>query len=198
MRKIIYIGVDPGLDGGVGVLYPEGDALAVDTPVIKYKTGGKTKAGNAKTKTDYDGPGIIKVFEPFAEAHRDPDSEYDVLVVLENVHAMHKDTGLTGFSLGRAKGILEGIFWALGLPCEMVSPSQWKPAMVGTGADKEASRIRAQKLFPKAELHLKKHHGRAEALLMAEFYRRKRENESMPQFRRVKKTKKVKKKVKRG
>lgn len=198
MRKIIYVGVDPGLTGGIGILYPEGDALALDIPTITFKTGGKTKKGNAKQKTDFDGPALANVLRPFAESHHDPESEYDVMIVLENVHAMHTDTGLTGFSLGRSKGIIEGALWALDLPYDEVSPSQWKPGMVGKGADKEASRLRAQRLFPRTELHLKKHHGRAEALLIAEFYRRKREGREMPVFKRVKKTKKVKKKVPRG
>ncbi len=35
--------------------------------------------------------------------------------------------------------------------------------------DKEASRLRAQQLFPSADLRLKKHHGRAEALLLAAY-----------------------------
>ena len=43
------------------------------------------------------------------------------------------------------------------------------------GSDKEASRVGALQLFPSQaeELKLKKHHGRAEALLLAEFLRRK-------------------------
>ena len=35
------------------------------------------------------------------------------------------------------------------------------------GKDKEASRLRAMQLYPGADLRLKKHHGRAESLLLA-------------------------------
>jgi hypothetical protein len=44
----------------------------------------------------------------------------------------------------------------------------------GQGKDKDAARFKAQALFPQIELHLKKHDGRADALLIAEFARRTR------------------------
>lgn len=48
--------------------------------------------------------------------------------------------------------------------------------MNGQGKDKDGSRLVAMRLFPEASdrLHLKKHHGRADALLIAEFLRQQR------------------------
>jgi crossover junction endodeoxyribonuclease RuvC len=45
------------------------------------------------------------------------------------------------------------------------------------GADKDASRLMAQQLFPTlvSELKRKKDHGRADAVLLAEWLRRQRE-----------------------
>jgi crossover junction endodeoxyribonuclease RuvC len=56
-----------------------------------------------------------------------------------------------------------------------VTPQRWKKTMLdGQGKDKDAARFKAQALFPQIELHLKKHDGRADALLIAEFARRTR------------------------
>jgi hypothetical protein len=61
-----------------------------------------------------------------------------------------------------------GLLAALQMPYTAVRPAVWKRAL-GLGKDKEACRLGAMLLFPSADLRLKKHHGRAEALLL-EFY----------------------------
>ena len=55
---------------------------------------------------------------------------------------------------------------ALQMPYTTVRPVIWKRAL-GLGKDKEACRLRAMQLFLSADLRLKKHHGWAEALLLA-------------------------------
>ena len=74
----------------------------------------------------------------------------------------------------RGYGVWLGIVAALSVPVEFVTPQCWKK-YYNLGPDKEASRAAALQLFPSQanELKLKKHHGRAEALLLAEFLRRK-------------------------
>jgi hypothetical protein len=49
-----------------------------------------------------------------------------------------------------------------------IRPGIWKRTLA-LGKDKEASRLRAMQLYPGADLRLKKHHGRAEALLLASY-----------------------------
>ena len=60
-----------------------------------------------------------------------------------------------------------GLWWAslprCGFPIT-VWPAVWKRSM-GLSKDKEASRLRAQQLYPGAGLPAKKHHGRGEALV---------------------------------
>lgn len=53
-----------------------------------------------------------------------------------------------------------------------VVPQVWKKAMSLT-SDKEVSLAAARLAYPEAKLTLKKHHGKAEALLIAEYARRK-------------------------
>jgi len=71
----------------------------------------------------------------------------------------------------RAFGAIEAVAALLSDRVEMVLPQAWKKAM-GVSADKEKSLVLARQLFPNAMLKLKKHHGRAEALLIAEYARR--------------------------
>lgn len=71
----------------------------------------------------------------------------------------------------RAFGAIEAVAALLSDRVEMVLPQAWKKVM-GVTAEKEKSLVMARNLFPDAMLKLKKHHGRAEALLIAEYARR--------------------------
>ena len=163
---MIYIGIDPGLRGAVGVI---GDLMApftspfvVDTPTVIVE--GET------TRRKYIVPAMALLLKPFAERQ-------DVLAVLENVHSMPKQGVSSSFCFGEGKGMWEGILAAYGIPTELVSPQRWKKAiMADQGKDKSAARFKAMALFPSLadQLKLVKHDGRAEALLMAEYARRLR------------------------
>ena len=86
------------------------------------------------------------------------------------------EQGVTStFSMGHGLGLWEGILSALGVPYQMVTPQAWKKAMMaGQEKEKDASRQVAMRLFPSTipKLSLKKHHGRSDALLIAEYLRR--------------------------
>lgn len=64
-----------------------------------------------------------------------------------------------------------GLVALLGISYREVSPSVWKRGM-GLDGDKERSRALARSLWPAAPLGRKRDHGRAEALLLAEWLRR--------------------------
>ncbi|MFM6207166.1 hypothetical protein, partial [Planktothrix sp.] len=98
----------------------------------------------------------------------------DSIIILESVHAMPGQGVSSMFSFGLGYGVWLGIVAALNVPIEFVTPQAWKK-YYSLGPDKEASRVKALQLFPSqaSELKLKKHHGRAEALLLAEYLRRK-------------------------
>jgi len=84
----------------------------------------------------------------------------------------------SSFNFGMGYGMWIGIVVGLGLPYELVTPQRWQKEMLaGMQGGKDASCIRAQELFPEADLRLgprskKLHDGRADALLLAEFGRR--------------------------
>jgi crossover junction endodeoxyribonuclease RuvC len=76
-------------------------------------------------------------------------------------------TYMTGY------GVLLGWLCARGIPYDTVHPSTWKCAMSLTKSKEETLAV-ARRLFPNIELSRKKDHNRAEALLLAEWARRKR------------------------
>lgn len=164
---MIYIGVDPGLNGAVGVLSeisPYWRTEVYDTPTMVVS--------GVKDKRVYNTAAMAALLRPFAEQVGD-----DVLVVLESVHSMPKQGVASSFSFGQGLGMWQGIIAALELPLEMPSPQRWKKEiMADQGKDKDASRFKAIALFPSlaGQLARVKDDGRAEAILMAEYGRRLR------------------------
>lgn len=151
----VYIGIDPGLGGAVA--FVKGDAASVyDTPHV----GGGVRP-------EYLVGGMRDLF-----AMADAD---DCRAVIEAVHAMPRQGVVSTFRFGRGLGLWEGLLAGLGIPYEMVTPQRWRKDLgIPNGADKAASRVRAQQLFPGLadQLARVKDDGRAEALLLAEWRRR--------------------------
>ena len=153
---MIHIGIDPGFDGAI-VVRGEGFIDIHDTPTLTVKTGKKNKrqcdaVGMANILKDYIG-------EP---CH----------VALEKVHSMPGQGVASMFSMGEGFGIWKGLIAMAGFKMTLVTPQSWKKKMMqGMGKEKDAARVRAIELFPHIydELKLKKHHGRADALLISEY-----------------------------
>ena len=166
---MIYIGIDPGLSGAVGVI-DEGTINTQDPITVSVFDTPTVLVEGEKTKRKYLGRAMALLLEPYAKRS-------DVLAVLENVHAMPKQGVSSSFCFGEGKGRWEGILDAYSIPTELVSPQRWKKAiMADQGKAKSAARFKAMALFPSLadQLKLVKHDGRAEALLMAEYARRLR------------------------
>ena len=167
----IFAGVDPGLWGAVAALDEDGRLIfAQDTPIIEVKRG-KTPKGNVKTRYLYLPTAMADVL--VENLLRDVERPDSVIVGVENVHSMPAQGVSSTFSLGRGLGLWEGILAALRLPVEMIEPTAWKRAMgIPAGSDKRASVELALRLFPTAPIK-RTQDGRADAVLLAEFLRRK-------------------------
>jgi crossover junction endodeoxyribonuclease RuvC len=150
----MIIGIDPGISGALAFLN-DGKVSIIDTPVIKIKKGKTSKSE----------------FLPSEMAGLLRDAGGGCHVFIESVHAMPGQGVTSMFGFGVGYGLWLGIVAALGLPHTKVTPQAWKKAMMQGMADKNASRIRAQELFPQSTelLARKKDHGRAEALLVAAY-----------------------------
>lgn len=146
----ITVGIDPGKTGAIALVDSYGVLIAAyDMPVV----GGLV---SARLLVDLEEWEVGQRFGP---------------VVIEDVHAMPKNGSIGSFSLGRSKGVVEGVFAALGLPIVYVSPAKWKKDMKVT-AEKGTSRRYAIDLWPaKSGLFTRvKDDGRAEAALIALWY----------------------------
>lgn len=162
-----FVGIDPGLSGAVAILDEKGSLVKVlDTPVIELK---KAK-GKKRVHLEAEMATILRDFNIF---------EGIACVGIENVHAMPKQGVTSMFSMGTGFGIWIGILAALQIPYEKIEPRKWKSEMgIATGSDKSASIVRASQLFPTATFKKDRGRidtldGRADALLLAEFLRRK-------------------------
>jgi len=158
---MIFVGIDPGLSGAVAMT--DGNAVEVhDSP--SWVVEGK------HSRHEYDVAGMTQII--LAVIAR-TENRGSIVAGLEAVHSMPKQGVASSFKFGVGLGIWQGILAALGIRHELVTPQRWKKALMnGQGKEKDASIIVAQRLFPTADLHLRKHHGRADALLLAEFMRR--------------------------
>lgn len=157
---MIFIGIDPGLDGALAVLADSGETWLFDTPTL-------TVAG-VKNRRDYDIPQMKNYLAKMLAV-----PSMNCRVAIESVHSMPEQGVASSFNFGKGFGIWLGLVVALRMPYDLITPQKWKKTMLdGMGKEKDASRLRAQQLFPGADLSLKRHHGRADALLIAEFLRR--------------------------
>lgn len=91
--------------------------------------------------------------------------------IIEKVGAMPKQGVTSVFTFGTAYGVCIGVAAGTGVPISFVTPGKWKTHFRLLGKPKDAARELAVRLFPEAAkfLELKKHHGRADALLLARY-----------------------------
>jgi crossover junction endodeoxyribonuclease RuvC len=160
--SVIVAGIDPGLEGALAVIYPPDERGTVeivwfDTPV--YRDGKRRRIDFA---------GCAKLLRE----HR----ELQIHVFIEKVQSSPQMGVTSAFSFGQGYGAWLGILAALEIPFTLVTPQRWKKALMdGEPKEKDASRIVARRLYPEQTeeaLSLRRHGGRADATLIAEFGRR--------------------------
>jgi crossover junction endodeoxyribonuclease RuvC len=161
---LMVFGIDPGLTGAIAVLAPDGTLQALwDTPTLTLKT-------SRGTRQEYDLPGLVGLLVRYTGSQTH--------VLIEEAQAMPGQGTRSMFTIGLGMGIWLGILGALGLAHTRVRPAVWKRRL-GLTSDKEQARLRAQQLYPGADLRRKRDHGRAEALLLA-WHGRQTYQERMP------------------
>lgn len=148
-RIVLTIGIDPGLTGAAGILNADGTFRAVfDLPVIRDHSLAWIDGQELTSR-------LLQVREG-----------QPARAVVERVSAMPGQGVSSSFTFGATVGSILAAVQAARLPIELATPATWKGAL-RLGKDKHAALHRARLLFPDAELPLAKHHGRAEALLLA-------------------------------
>jgi Holliday junction resolvasome RuvABC endonuclease subunit len=96
------------------------------------------------------------------------------VAVVERVSAMPNQGVSSCFHFGMVFGSILSILQAAHIPTVLVTPVVWKKALGLPGGKQKAPALhKARLLYPDAQasLALQKHHNRAEALLLAHWYR---------------------------
>lgn len=152
---MIYIGIDPGITGAVAII--DGQEIEFhDTPVIRAE--GKSRIDSLRCAEILCDLSLIRG-----------------TVIIERVHAMPKQGVTSMFTFGYGAGIWEGILAALKIRYQFATPQAWKKIMMAGEPKGQDSRLVARRLYPvqcEEALSRKKDHGRADALLLAEYGRR--------------------------
>jgi hypothetical protein len=93
------------------------------------------------------------------------------LTVIEKVASRPGQGVASVFTFGCAYGVCIGVACGSDVPVSFVTPTRWKTHFRLTGQPKDSARELAIRLYPNTAkmLGLKKHHGRADALLLARF-----------------------------
>jgi len=141
-----FIGIDPGVSGGIAVLAESG--AVVET--------------HKMPATERD---ILDIFE----ALRVPYGVVGARALLERVSASPQMGVVSAFTFGRGVGRLEMALTAARIAFDYITFGKWQQIMCcRTGGDKNISKRRAQQLFPSLTIT----HAIADALLLAECCRR--------------------------
>lgn len=156
---MIYIGIDPGITGAIGVLFPYEEQAVYDLPTMQNARA----AEKGRKRLHIDALRLSVLLEIF--------DRHECRVFVEYTQAGMKGA-LANYSLGHSSGIIMGVLSALGFTYEMVRPQEWKKEFGLLKSEKDASRKQAEALYPFLALSRKKDHGRAEAILLAEYGRR--------------------------
>lgn len=150
--KTIFIGIDPGKNGGIAWI-DELDGVVRTMPFDEKKL--------VEVCADLYDSGFAK----------------QTVCCLEKVGARPGQGVVSMFNFGLNVGYIKGVLEAFRIPYQEITPQKWKKEF-GLNSEKAKSAEVCQNLFPHVSLMAtpkskKKHDGMAEALLMAEYAKRK-------------------------
>ena len=143
---MIYIGVDPGKNGGIAIIDSDG--------VIAFPFSEER---------------LLIELDGIAQ-------EYECICYLEHVHAMPKQGVSSTFNFGMNFGFIQGVLKAYSIPYELVTPQKWKKEFSCTSDKNTSievcKRLFPYASLKATDRCKKDHDGMAEALLIAEYGRR--------------------------
>ncbi len=145
---MIYIGIDPGKTGAWAAINHNNDFVKCgDMPLHE---NGRINARQLRIDM------------------QDAIPRTDGAEIIIELVAARPGQGVTSmFSFGHSAGVIEAVASMMLYPVHFVTPQRWKKHCELIGAKKSASLDMARDIWPTAPLKLAKHHGRADALLLA-------------------------------
>ena len=156
---MLIIGIDPGISGSICFLE---DGKILDVIEMPTMTEGKKNKKQVNGSQIYNE--ILKRTKNF--------EKNKIRVVIEQVSAMPGQGVTSMFNFGQSFGVLKGIFSAMQIPMDFVSPVKWKKFFNLINTNKDASRTKAIEIYPyfSSKLSKKKDANKADAILISSFY----------------------------
>lgn len=152
--KPLHIGIDTGKRGAIAILDHTGNVVLIaDNPYI-----------SDQSLSWVSGSALQSLILPALEGRR-------AVAMVERVSSRPGQGVASCFTFGLGVGSMLAVLQTLQIGITFCTPAKWK-ASYGLGKDKRASLDKGRLMWPGAELHLAKHEGRSEALLIAEYGRR--------------------------
>ncbi len=167
-----WVGVDPGINGGIFVINEANQMKAWKMPTL----------GDG-----IDAKAICNIFKGISRAH-------ETSVIIEQVHSIFGSSAKSNFTFGFVCGVIEAIVVAQGLKFSKVQPKAWQSEIWITSEIEykplEAGKVKksintkltsekaAKRLFPRFDFRgtvksKKNHDGIIDSALLAEYGRRK-------------------------
>ncbi len=156
---MLIIGIDPGINGAI-CFFKNGTIIdLLDMPTMSV---GK------KNKSQVNGSQIFNEVQKVTLN----ENKKEVLAVIEQVSAMPGQGVTSMFNFGQSFGVLKGVFSAMQIPMDFVTPVKWKKFFNLINTNKDSSRTKAIEIFPyiSSKLSRKKDANKADAILIASFY----------------------------
>lgn len=152
MNYTAWIGIDPGLAGGIAIIT---DIDVEVTPTLLE--GDEIDIGQMRCWLET----YIDIRQPVA--------------IIEKVHSMPEQSAQSGFTFGLVTGEMRGMLKAMYIPFFTITPQAWKKAvLVGTDHSKDAAIAFCRNAYPNIPLLATSrsrtpHTGIADALCMAHY-----------------------------
>lgn len=164
--KKIYIGIDNGTSGSIGIVREGASSIFMETPVFKEQSYTKAKKNISRIAS-------VKLREVLSSAVGDT-SPSEVMVVMERP-LVNPGRFIATMSALRALEATLVVVEGLGYPHMYVDSRDWQKKLLPKDAHgeelKSASHDIGIRLFPHLEEPIRKH-GDADGILMAEWARR--------------------------
>jgi len=159
--SMIYAGIDIGITGAIAAIKGEGEILELWDMPCQIIRGGK----RLRRQVDC---GVLADYIDKLIGHG------GATVAIEKQGSRPGERATAAHSLGRSYGVIEQALASARIDYRIVTPQTWQHTTgVIKGSGKMGSLTRARELYPTCDqLSRKKDHGRADALLIAEYCRR--------------------------
>jgi hypothetical protein len=181
----IFVGIDPGKSGAISILNPNKvEAFYTPMRVTRKKLKAKTKSGKQKVQvtTRY---GVHLMYLLLTRMIQARKKGHEVLVALEKQSCRPNDSKAVIAQVADGYAVWRTLLELANLPFVEIQPSVWKPKYVESGSVKSVSQRACKKLYPTLDLSLAKSEALAEAVLIADYLRRKTLQLKYPEVTRM-------------